>query len=153
MPRHRAVAIILHDNQLLVMFRRKNGREYYTLPGGGIEQDETSEQAVIREIKEETTLDVTIDRQIYEHHYDDGTKQYFFLCRYAAGDPRMPETAPERRYGADNYYELQWWPIEKLATPLLYPLEIRDWIIADAPTHFPADVRVASLKQSELRQQ
>jgi ADP-ribose pyrophosphatase len=58
-------AIILYDGKL-VLIRRGNepfkGR--LALPGGFVEKDETVEQAVIRETKEETGLDTEIVRLI-----------------------------------------------------------------------------------------
>jgi 8-oxo-dGTP diphosphatase len=55
-----AYAIIVHDNQLLVM-RERGG---YHLPGGGINLGELPEAAVIREVKEETGLVATDPRLI-----------------------------------------------------------------------------------------
>ena len=55
--RKTARAIIFKDNKLLVFFRRKikDGNEitYYAIPGGHVEGNETCEETVIRELKEE----------------------------------------------------------------------------------------------------
>ena len=48
------------ENVLLVKNKGK-GSSYYTLPGGAVEKGETLEEAAIREVKEETGLDVQID--------------------------------------------------------------------------------------------
>lgn len=45
-------AIILHENKILLLHTKKY--DLYMLPGGRIENDETPEQACIRELEEET---------------------------------------------------------------------------------------------------
>lgn len=47
------------ENVLMVKNKGKNA-SYYTLPGGAVEPGETLEEAAIREVKEETGLDVEI---------------------------------------------------------------------------------------------
>lgn len=47
------------ENVLLVK-NKGTGASYYTLPGGAVEQGETLEEAAIREVKEETGLDVQL---------------------------------------------------------------------------------------------
>lgn len=53
--------IILHKNRI-VLVKRKNSpfKNYYALPGGFVDYGETVENAVIREIKEETGLETKI---------------------------------------------------------------------------------------------
>ncbi|MDO8592041.1 MAG: NUDIX domain-containing protein [bacterium] len=152
--RKRAVAIVLHNNNLLVMWRKKGDREYYTLPGGGVEPGETVEEAVIREVKEETSLDIKISKQLYQHSYDDGTSQYFYLCDYISGEPQLDSQAVEltKHRNGTNFYKPMWLQVSKLSGTLLYPLEIRDWLINDLAAGFTKQVRSANLKVSKLRQ-
>jgi ADP-ribose pyrophosphatase YjhB (NUDIX family) len=52
-------AAIFRDRKVLIVRRaRPPAHGLYTLPGGGVELGETLEQAVIREVREETSLDV-----------------------------------------------------------------------------------------------
>lgn len=44
-------------------------REYWTLPGGGVESGETPHEAVVREVKEETGLDARVRRFLFEETY------------------------------------------------------------------------------------
>ncbi|MFX1326084.1 MAG: NUDIX domain-containing protein [Promethearchaeota archaeon] len=60
-------AVILNDQILLIKHRQYNdGFEYWLLPGGGIEKGETEEECVKREIKEETNLDVVVERLLLD---------------------------------------------------------------------------------------
>jgi len=54
---HKAAGIIIKDRRLLV--ERSKGKDVFVAPGGKLEPDETSTQAVIRELKEEFQLDIT----------------------------------------------------------------------------------------------
>ena len=55
------VAFILNDKKELLVVRRKNnpGKGMLDLPGGFIDMNETGEEGVAREVKEETGLDAT----------------------------------------------------------------------------------------------
>lgn len=54
-----AVILIEHDTVLLVQ-HQKYGKKYWLLPGGGVEYGETLESCAIREMKEETNLDIEL---------------------------------------------------------------------------------------------
>ena len=63
MPRTtRYQAAIIHDQQILLIKHREhnNGRAYWVIPGGGIEDGETETQCVQREAQEETNLEVEV---------------------------------------------------------------------------------------------
>ncbi|MGB0834438.1 MAG: 8-oxo-dGTP diphosphatase MutT [Psychrobium sp.] len=71
-----AVAVILNsEHQVLLALRHKHLHQggKWEFPGGKIEQDETVEQAMIREIKEEVGLIVnaTEPKMVLEHDYGD----------------------------------------------------------------------------------
>src|ERR1700758_5592662 len=52
-------AVIFRDGRVLIVRRgRPPAHGLYTLPGGGVELGETLEQAVIREVREETALEI-----------------------------------------------------------------------------------------------
>lgn len=146
----RAVGIILHDEQVLVMKRDHDQHHYYTLPGGGVEVHETIEEAVIREIKEETSLDVEVIRLVYHHDLLEDSDQYFYACRYLSGTPTLGgEEYEETRRG--NIHEPLWLPLSALPATILYPLEVRDWLYEDSRTGFPRTPRVLRIPPSQLR--
>jgi ADP-ribose pyrophosphatase YjhB (NUDIX family) len=83
-----ARAIIVEGNNVLVMHRNKYGSQYYTLVGGRVNDQETVEQALVREVKEETGLDVIEARLVFiEEHPAPYNEQYIFLCQVAPHGP------------------------------------------------------------------
>jgi len=57
---HQSVRVVLLDDKNLVAVLYVGKVKFYTLPGGGIEEGETPEQAAIREVLEETGCDSEI---------------------------------------------------------------------------------------------
>jgi ADP-ribose pyrophosphatase YjhB (NUDIX family) len=56
----KAAAVVVRDDHLLVIHRRKHGTEYFTLPGGGVQPGESAVQACARELEEEAGLHVVV---------------------------------------------------------------------------------------------
>ena len=57
--------IIIDGDKVYAIFRRRVNddgtfKEYYVIPGGGLEKGETLEETLIRELKEELSIDVDI---------------------------------------------------------------------------------------------
>ena len=55
------VALIVNEKDELLVVRRKNdpGKDMLDMPGGFVDMDETGEEAMAREVKEETGLEAT----------------------------------------------------------------------------------------------
>ena len=64
-PRQRATAIVERDGCILVV--RDKFRPAFMLPGGGIDEGESPETAVARELTEETTLTATAVQYLFTH--------------------------------------------------------------------------------------
>lgn len=104
-------AIIIEDNKLLTMFRRKiksdgSIKEYYVIPGGGLEEGETLEENVIRELKEEFNVDIEVVKFLGTEEYDDTIANYF-LCKIVNGTPKLGGEELERMT-SQNYYEIRY---------------------------------------------
>jgi 8-oxo-dGTP diphosphatase len=81
----RCQAVIIKDNRMLVLrqYNCKRQEEYWMLPGGGLEDGETEQQCIIREIKEETGFDVEIKEVLFDEpgNGKDVYQRYItFLC-------------------------------------------------------------------------
>jgi len=63
-------AIIEFQNNKILLVKRGTVvfKGYWALPGGRVDSGETIEQAVVREVKEETGLDIKIVKKIGEYH-------------------------------------------------------------------------------------
>lgn len=83
--RVRARAIIIYNNQIVSMYRDAYGRIFYTFPGGGMEQNETEEQCVVREVLEEFGLTVEPIKKLYVYE-NDKSLEHFYLCRWVSGE-------------------------------------------------------------------
>lgn len=102
-------AVIINDNKLLVFFRRKivDGNEitYYAIPGGHVEDGETLEDTVIRELKEEMNLDINICGYLGKLVVDN-QEEYYYHAEIIGGELRFGGEELERNCDS-NYYEIR----------------------------------------------
>ena len=78
-------AVVFIDNKLVTMKRIKEGKLYYTFPGGGLENTETHDACVVRECREEFGIYVEPIKHLYTYE-NNTTIQYFYLCKYISGE-------------------------------------------------------------------
>jgi len=125
-------AVIVQNNQmLLVEFDDETGL-HYNLPGGTVETGEFLEEALVREVQEETSAQVFVEQLMLTHDYlpdispnDYGEKRILTLV-YRCGlvpdgpEPHMP-AKPD-----DNQTAVRWIEIDKLHTIWLLPEIVDD---------------------------
>lgn len=135
------VAGIIPMNDGFVFMHRKNVKrnkdyqEYYTFPGGGLEEGETLEEGVIREVKEEFGIYVKVIKKLYELENDKlGMKEYFFLCEYVDGEfgtGEGEEFSNNPEYKDSGEYIPEIVKIEQISDLLILPLEIKEKFLED----------------------
>ena len=58
--------IVMDDkNRMLMVCQHHEDRDIWMVPGGGIEEGESSLEAAVREVDEETGLDVQIEKLLW----------------------------------------------------------------------------------------
>lgn len=124
----RVGAVIRKGDEVLLIHRHKNGEEYWVLPGGGVEDEETLEEALRREVMEETSLAITSFELIRECPGYEGRCHYFYEVKTDDIEPELG--GPEKgNMDATNIYILEW-VNRNLARKLenLFPEEIKEHI-------------------------
>jgi ADP-ribose pyrophosphatase YjhB (NUDIX family) len=59
-PTTRVSVVVVQDSKILLVKHRKGTRQYWVLPGGRLEYGETFQECGVRELKEETGLEVEV---------------------------------------------------------------------------------------------
>ena len=102
-------AIMFDQDNVILLFRRvkKNNetREYYAIPGGHQEPNETIEDCVIREIKEEYGVDIKIIKFLGKEE-DMGRISHLYYVEITKGIPKLGGEELEHN-NPSNYYEIQ----------------------------------------------
>lgn len=103
-----ARGIIIDGDSVYAMYRKKtvNGETqiYYVMPGGGVEDCEDTITAVIREIKEEFSVDVKVEQYLGILEREDSII-HFYVCDIISGIPKLGGEELDR-CNKDNYYEV-----------------------------------------------
>ncbi len=120
---HKAAGIIIKDRKLLV--ERSSGKDFFIAPGGKLEQGETAAQALVRELKEEFSIDVI----------ESDLEQFGTFSAAAAN-------SPDRQVHMEVFIVKKW---SGEITPDNEVEEIR-WLTSDVP----ADIHVGSIFEHEV---
>ncbi|MBQ8482290.1 MAG: NUDIX domain-containing protein [Alphaproteobacteria bacterium] len=139
--RLRAAAVIIENGS--VLFATNDVEKYYYSVGGAIELGETAEQAVLREVKEETGVDYEIDRLLFiqENFFkrDDGMLKdlscheitFYFLMK-SRGTQQLNSHSKTANNMIDE--KMVWLPIDKLNEYEAYPFFFREKL-KNLPAH------------------
>jgi len=130
----RVRAIIISQNKIFLIKRIKPNETYWVFPGGGVEQGETRQDALTREIKEELGLDIKIGNLFLERISDkpgmEQHKEYFFIAEVVGGElgtGKGPEYELNSNY--EGSHKLEWVDIADLSKIDLKPVKVKDLVL------------------------
>ncbi len=122
------VAALIFDTAGRVLLIKENyGRRRYGPPGGRVEAGESPWAAVVREVREETGLQVRVRRVLGLYYFAaEPWLAFAFRCDIEQGNPLLPDTG--------EIAEIGWFDPDQLPTPLtiLAPHVIPDAVRGEA---------------------
>ena len=120
-PRIGIGVIGYNANNEILLGKRKNthGEGDWAVPGGHLEFGETPTECAVRELKEETGLDLEDPQEIMftNDFFDKEDKHYvtIFVQGFVEGEPKVLEV--------DKCEKWEWFTLESLPSPLFQPFK------------------------------
>ncbi|MDD3383109.1 MAG: (deoxy)nucleoside triphosphate pyrophosphohydrolase [Bacilli bacterium] len=110
------VAAVIKKDDLILCTQRPNSKQfsgYWEFPGGKVEKDETKEEALIREIKEELNVKIKVNHliSIIDYEYVDFIlKMYVYDCVLLEENIILLEHQAMKWLRKENLDTLNWLP-------------------------------------------
>ncbi|MEI6778459.1 MAG: NUDIX hydrolase [Chloroflexales bacterium] len=131
--RYQGAIVCDHHILLIQHTHHPDGRSYWLIPGGGIEPEETEEACVIREMWEETCLQVRVEGLLLDEPAEAGglyQRRKTYHCAVEAGEARPgyePEPDAAAAYAITDVAWLDLrtpaaWPAAVVIDPITHPL-------------------------------
>lgn len=111
------VDVVIHDpHRGVVIIKRGNEPHGYALPGGFVDEGEQVEAAAIREMKEETNLDIELQGLLGVYSAPDRDPRGHTMSTVFVGRARNPEALK----AGDDAATAAWYSLEDLPEPIVF---------------------------------
>lgn len=133
---YRVAGILIHNNKLLIM--KDENSPYYYIPGGRVRMHETSESAIIREIKEEVQIEIKVNRLLWvvenlfiEEQSGDRFHEIGLYYLLDIKDESIFKKGNEFITNENGQHDLMftWVELEKIKDLYIYPLFLKERIM------------------------
>ena len=124
LPRKQVVAAIIRKGDRIFATQRGYGewKDWWEFPGGKIEAGETPEAALVREIREELSAEITIDRLLHTVEWDYPTfhlTMNCYLCALKSEALHLNEHEAARWLDKTAIHSVKWLPADEQLLPLI----------------------------------
>ncbi|MCC6573771.1 MAG: NUDIX domain-containing protein [Planctomycetes bacterium] len=151
-PNVAARTIIVHEGHVLLLCANEPGRTWYFLPGGHAEHSEMLAETARREAREETGLEVIVERPLYLREFIAGRHKrrakgmpelhhalaLIFLCRIDGNWLASRDFRAATRFSPDANVKVtqagaQWHALDKLAELEIHPPHLKRALMGKFP--------------------
>ena len=107
-PRLTSGVLVVQDGKFLLAERNKeNYNGYWIIPGGGVKFGETIQEAAIREIKEETNLDVDLIKLIGYKEVINVPGNYHSIVFFHLATPKHMDVKANEDVSAAKFFSIE----------------------------------------------
>ena len=124
MKRIEVVAAVIRSEGRVFATQRGYGdfKDWWEFPGGKIEPGETAEEALAREIREELSAEITVERLLKTVDWDYPAFHltlHCFLCSLSSEEMSLNEHEAAKWLDAESIYSVKWLPADEDVLPLI----------------------------------
>ena len=124
MKRIEVVAAIIRKEDKVFATQRGYGdwKDWWEFPGGKMEAGETPEEALVREIREELSTEIIIDKHLHTVEYDYPQFHltlHCFMCSLKSQEMHLNEHEAARGLDRNTIRQVKWLPADEELLPLI----------------------------------